>query len=434
LDRGTYDRLISGLGKRVFLLHNIHKAQPLLFQTRWAMNYLVGPLTRAQLPALNLLATPGTAPEAPMPSSAAAATIPGMPTIPLIPQPGPKQAVAPATDATNLMGTETRPSTPSRVAEFFLPNNLSYNHAFKKAGIPYPQDAQPLGILYRPALLAQASVRFTNHKYNLNYLLTRTAIVEALDPRALLNWEDFLSDPVDPHQLDTKPALQARFAPLETPLTDAKALSGIQKDFLDWVYNSSQVTVRANETLKTYAGPEVSHAEFRRTCADQARRERDAEARKVSDSYDRKVDRLKQKLNREERELDEDQTELSQRRMEEIGTHAENLFSLFGGRRRRLSTSLTKRRLTQQAKADVEESLDSIEEFKEDVADLEKEKAQALEEVNERWSEIANQMVEISVTPYKKDTLLDLFGVAWVPYYLVKTEGEVLELPGYGNL
>ena len=55
LDRGELDRQISALGKRVFLLHNVHQPKPVLFQTRWTMNYLAGPLTRAQIPALNRL-------------------------------------------------------------------------------------------------------------------------------------------------------------------------------------------------------------------------------------------------------------------------------------------------------------------------------------------------------------------------------------------
>ena len=50
LDRGVYDRMISSLGKRVFLLHNVNAKGPLLFQTRWAMNYLAGPLTRRSNP------------------------------------------------------------------------------------------------------------------------------------------------------------------------------------------------------------------------------------------------------------------------------------------------------------------------------------------------------------------------------------------------
>ena len=55
VSRGVFDKLISSLGKRVFVLHNIHAKQPALFQSRWAMNYLAGPMTRTQIPALNKL-------------------------------------------------------------------------------------------------------------------------------------------------------------------------------------------------------------------------------------------------------------------------------------------------------------------------------------------------------------------------------------------
>ena len=55
VDRATLDKLISALGKRVFVMHNVHEKAPVVFQTRWAMNYLAGPLTRTQIPALNRL-------------------------------------------------------------------------------------------------------------------------------------------------------------------------------------------------------------------------------------------------------------------------------------------------------------------------------------------------------------------------------------------
>ena len=56
LNRKEFDKIISTLGKRVFLLHNVHEKAPVIFQTRWAMNYLAGPLTRTHIPLLNKLA------------------------------------------------------------------------------------------------------------------------------------------------------------------------------------------------------------------------------------------------------------------------------------------------------------------------------------------------------------------------------------------
>ncbi|MCJ7550975.1 MAG: DUF87 domain-containing protein, partial [Anaerolineae bacterium] len=49
LNRSQIDKILSSLGKRVFLLHNVHEEQPVIFNTRWAMSYLRGPLTRMQV-------------------------------------------------------------------------------------------------------------------------------------------------------------------------------------------------------------------------------------------------------------------------------------------------------------------------------------------------------------------------------------------------
>jgi DNA repair exonuclease SbcCD ATPase subunit len=191
--------------------------------------------------------------------------------------------------------------------------------------------------------------------------------------------------------------------------------------------------VRVNEKLKVYAGPQVSQSEFRRTCAEAARSARNAEMDKVEASYEKKLDRIEDRLRREERELRQDEAELAQRKMEEMGTHAENVLSLFTRRSRRLTTSLSKRRMTERAEADVEESLDAIEDYKQQIAELERELKHAIEEVQSKWAEIADDMAEIAVHPYKKDILVDLFGVAWMPYIVVEAEGRTLELPGFGN-
>ena len=48
-DKQAMEQTLAGLGKRVFLLHNVHDERPVLFHTRWAMSYLRGPLTRDQI-------------------------------------------------------------------------------------------------------------------------------------------------------------------------------------------------------------------------------------------------------------------------------------------------------------------------------------------------------------------------------------------------
>jgi hypothetical protein len=49
LEGGEVDRLLGATKKRVFLLHDVHRSGPTLLQTRWAMSYLRGPLTREEI-------------------------------------------------------------------------------------------------------------------------------------------------------------------------------------------------------------------------------------------------------------------------------------------------------------------------------------------------------------------------------------------------
>jgi hypothetical protein len=51
-DKQQMEQLLAGLGSRVFLLNNVHEDAPEIFQTRWTLSYLRGPLTRTQIKTL----------------------------------------------------------------------------------------------------------------------------------------------------------------------------------------------------------------------------------------------------------------------------------------------------------------------------------------------------------------------------------------------
>ncbi|MBN2499921.1 MAG: hypothetical protein JXB38_04080 [Anaerolineales bacterium] len=427
LDRAAYDTLISKLDKRVFLAHNVHEKQPQLFHTRWAINYLAGPLTRNQIPALNELA--GAISPAATEQSAATPAAPV--TAAAAPAAAAKAPVKAQSAAETPTGSATRPAVPSGIAEYFLPNNLTLMEAVKVSGKSLPENAVSEGLLYKPVLLAQADIRLMQRKYNLDHELKQTALVANPDKRGVVHWEEHLTGGIDPGSLDRQPSPQGRFTTLEAPLSDGKTIRSLESDFVDWAYRTVKVDVMANETLKLYAGPPTTAGQFRKQCSEEARKQRDDEIEKVKATYEKRIDAVRKKLAREKRELTQDESELSQRKMEELGTHAENILGLFTGKTRRVSTSLTKRRMTAQAKSDVEESLDAIGELEADMADLAEEIEAAIDEVEERWGEAAGEIEEIPVAPYKKDILVDLFGVAWMPYHLIDTGGQAIELPGF---
>ena len=433
LNRRAYDKLISSLGKRSFILHNVHEKQPALFRTRWAMNYLAGPMTRAQIPALNGLVNaqwlePEDAQEMPSKLEDTGESLASYQ--PVSVKKTPRRPERKRVKHPHDGSSETRPAIPSSFSEHFLPFNLSLAEAFDAANRPLSVDAEQVGIVYRPSLLASATVRFLNRKHGVDSEISRSRLVANPDPRGVVRWDDFGS--VQSDLLTRMPAPQSRFVGLEPPLSTAKLMNALKRDFKDWLYRSTTLKARANVKLKIYAGPEISKSEFMRLCADAAREKRDTEIDKISDGYERKLDTLENRLKREERELRQDEDELSDRKMEEMGTHAENVLSMFSKRRRRMTTSLTKRRLTQQAKADVEESIEAIDDYERQIRDLEAEFKEKLDEIGDRWGGVVNEISEVSLKPTKTNIFVDDFGVAWMPYYLVEVGGQRVEVRAFG--
>ena len=441
--RDTFDKLISSLGKRTFILHNVHAKAPELFQTRWTMNFLAGPLTRTQIPDLNELANAtASLPAQPQPASVQSASSHAPTAIAptLIAQPANSQPQQSAPDRQSSIvnpksnaGSVTKPSLPATIREYFLPQNLSLPAAFRAAQKTMPADALIESVFYRPALIASAKVRVLDRKLGVDSEVLRAALVATLEKRGSVRWEDYISGNAIAN-IEPAPVPGARFTTLDAPLNDPKLMTALQKDFVDWVLRNSSVKARANTALKVFAGPDVSQADFMRACADAARDLRDKEITKQAAAIDRQLKTLEDKLTREERELREDEAELSNRKVEEAGTHLENLTGLFGGSRKssRLSSSLTKRRLTEQAKADVEESVQAIAQFKQQIAELQRRREETVAAINDKWGSVVNESTEVTVNPKKTDIYLDLFGVAWLPCYAVSVGGITLELPAFG--
>ncbi|HSG45812.1 MAG TPA: hypothetical protein VLA72_21945, partial [Anaerolineales bacterium] len=429
--RSEFDRLISTLGKRVFVLHNIHSKQPALFQSRWAMNYLAGPLTRMQIPQLNKLVNADVAIQSQPKHASVSQAVSSSETdsLTLMASVPPPKTVEPKP---TIGGSQTKPPVPSGVSEYFLPQNFSLPEAFKAIGQSMPSEVIIEGVIYHPALMASSQVRILDRKLGVDSELIRAALVESPEKRGSVRWDDFLFNGHALENAEKSPVPSSRFGTIDAPLNDAKLMSALEKDFADWAYRETSVQARANDALKVYAGPDVSRAEFMRACADVASKKRDAEISKVSDKYERKLRTLKDRKSREERELREDEEELSHRKWEEAGTHLENIFG--GGRkRRRVSSSLSKRRLTEKAKADVEESIDAIEEFESQIEELEERREEDIQEINDRWGHIVNDISEVTVTPKKTDVFVNLFGVAWVPYYVVSSGSETIEVRAFGE-
>ena len=415
-DRPFFDNTISALGKRVFLLHNVHAKAPEIFTTRWAMNYLPGPITRNKLDDLNRLAGADVR----MVSAA---------------QSGSGQAVT-AEDVVgggvgNLPGKQTQPVLGSKVDVFYLPVKMGLGDAYKQAadrGIA--PTTQPL-YHYRPALIGQAQIWFANRTYNVNTQKRVTVLMPELQTRGLVQWQDFQVDEIPSAEFDSRPLPDASFADLVYPFDDEKNVADLSGDFSDWLYRNYQLTLYRNPDLKLVSEVGESKDEFiaRTQQAGKTNLEDGVEA--IQSKYAKQKKSIEDKLLKEEMALEKDKQTLNHRRIEEAGTGLQTVIGLFGGRKKSINSSLTKRRMTATAKANVEESEAMIERYKSELAELEAKMLQDIEEYKNSTQEKAVEIEEIFVKPLKKDVVVEFFGLAWAPVYAFKNGDRWLEIDAF---
>jgi hypothetical protein len=421
--RSELDHIISALKSRVFLLHNVHEDRPVIFHTRWAMSYLRGPLTRSQVQEL--------AAEQPAPPAPDERIVQGQPSD----RPAPADT-RPEPDVVLPYG-QVPPQLPSSVKQVFLPARVRLEAALaqrtREIGWVLPPEAERQQVLvYEPALLGLAQMRYAHTKSRQTHAEEVAYLLPVGGEGHILDWSEARLD-LEAADLERQPEREALFADLPPELGNAKHYTAMEKEFDDHLYYNSSITLLYNEHVELYSEPGENAESFQRRCRKAAEKEHEEDAKVLKDKYKRKLDRLEDKLRREEQELEEDKAEHSARKQEELLSGIESVASLFSGRRmsRRLSSASRKRRMTQQAKADIEESEEVIEELEEDIETLEAEAKGELDELAEKWAALIDEVEEIEVRPRRADVRVNLFALAWVPRWEVRAAGQVLTLPAF---
>jgi hypothetical protein len=420
MSRPELMKTISSLGSRVFLLHNVHEDEPVIFQTRWAMSYLRGPLTRQQVGQL-------MAPVKQQEQAAAAAAV-----VPASAGPGIIRDHAPAPEAKEALPagySAQPPSLPPDVQQAFFPVTISPNRATavleKEEGRNIrPDDVQ---LVYEPGLYLAAQVAFVDRRKDVSELKDIFKLVHANDLGTVIRWDLADDVAITPDELDARPDTEnAIFGEVPRELSTARKLKSLQKDFSDYLYHELRLPLLYHRALKFYSKPDESERDFKVRLAQVAREKRDAEVDKLRKSYATKLNRLKKRLQKEEDELTDDKIEYEARKKEEMVSGAETLLGVLGifGRRKSISTAMSKRRMTARAKADIEESEREIERLEDEIAEMEADFKQEADDIAARWDDMLDDIETYQVKPRRADVSIDMVAVVWLPYWEIIYEAR----------
>ncbi len=426
MNRSSLDDALGALKPRVFLIHDIREGAPVFFHTRWAMSYLVGPLTRKQV---RELAGPVAEP-APPPTEATAAAVPEGAAIVSVAEERPPEAVP--------EGLSAAPSTlPPDVPQVFLPPTTTFEWALRayEEQVKRSVLTQDRDLVYAPRLLALGAVRMVDRKRDVDHQETVARLIPILEGSLGVDWEEGEAM-VDRDELLSKPMGEGLYEPVPGELARARDLKALSKDFADYLYYNTSVKILYNPALDLYGQVGESKRDFRVRCGEEAQERRDDELKEAREAVEDKISKLKEKMRREQRELRTDEADLAARKREEVLGIGESAFNLLSGRRTSsaLSKASRKRRMTQQAKADVEESIDAIEDLEQQVQDFEADWKDQAVEIEDAWADKLEEIEEFEVKPRRTDVAVEFCGLAWMPIWRVTLEdGGQVDLPARGE-
>ncbi len=372
-DKAAMERLLAGLGNRVFLMNNVHDSEPVLFETRWALSYLRGPLTRPQIKQLmegrKTVAAASAAPSA----TAVAATA---------------------------AGTTSKPVLPPGITELFAP--LS-------------------GVLhYEPCVVGAAQVQFTDAKLKVDEVrdvVYAAPITEGIVPVDWANAEQ-LDGPITNFQ--QQPTPDSTFADLPAAASNPKNYPVWQKAFATWLFQNSSIELFRSSALGRVSNPGESEADFRVRLTHESREQRDQMAEKLRQKYAPKLTTLNDRLMRAQQKVEAEKQQASAQTMNSMINIGTSILGAFLGRKTisatnvgRVSTAARSASKIGKEKADVARAEETAESIQQQIADLEAQFQAEVDTLSAASDPATEQFEVVTVKPRKTGLTVRLIALGW---------------------
>ncbi len=292
LDRSAIERLLSNLTSRVFLMRNVHDERPVLFKSRWALSYLRGPLTLAEIRTV-MSGRRGAQAQAPATSES-----------------GPDAVREPT-------AASSRPPLAGDIAEQFLKSTGS-----------------GAANLYRPMIAGVARLHFVDAKAGVDHW-RETAYAAPLSVDGKEVWWSEAS-PFDDFRtrFEAAPVADARFAELPAAATRAASYRGWAETLQSHLYQHAKLDLLISDDLELASQPAETEGDFRARLSQALRERRDTQIGKLREKFRPRLASLQDRLRRAEERVAREQSQYSQQKMQSaISIGATVLGALLGSRR-----------------------------------------------------------------------------------------------------
>ncbi len=388
-DRQTLDELLSNLKSRVFLVHNVHESAPEVFETRWAMSYLAGPLTRDQIMKLKPAEEEEEEAERYEVEPPAAEPLP-------VAAPMAKPAAEPA----------LQPQLPSGIQQFFL-----------------PEDVRVEQVNYRPALYAYVSTAYNDSRKKVSEVEETVWTTPLQDGVIPVDWQVTTGARPDPDYLTQTAVPRAIFGSIPEAATKKTSYTGWEKDLKDHIYRENVLKLYRNEVTGLVSEPGESERDFVVRIHQESRELRDEKMEELRARYAKRIATEEERVRKQEQRVEAEKDQAKTAKMGSLLDIGSTIFgSLFSKNklsRTTMNKAATAAKSASRAKrqtGDVNRAEETLASYQERLTSLEDEMQEELDKLGKEY-DLANEQLEtVELKPKKADINVRVLSVLWLPY------------------
>lgn len=372
-NRQQMEQTLAGLGKRRFLLHNVHEDEAVVFGTRWVMSYLAGPLTRDQIRTL-------------MDAHRQVETLP---------HDAAKKAAGANADA---------PMLAPGISQWFLPAGTG--------------DVQ-----YYPRLVAAADMTFSSARHDIDEQRQKLYTVEVEEGPVSVDWDSAEVLERQAADLQSDGVTAARFAECPAALLREQNYKRWNSEFKRWLRQNEVVRLYQSKKYRLTSASDETEGEFRVRLQQLANEKRDEAVGKLRKRYAGKAATLENRLLRAQQAIEREEQQSSKKKIDTAISFGTAILGAVLGRKRltsatagKMGTAIRTASGARKEAGDVARARQTAKKVSADLAALNAELESEVDALEDAYDAQAEVLKEIDVKAKLADVSVPMLGLVWMPY------------------
>jgi len=378
--RSTLRALMSNMKSRSFFMFSARHDEPVLFESRWVLSYLKGPMTISELSRF-------TKKQDPVADSASSIRQPKVVESELSSRP---------------------PMLPGQIPQYFIP-------------LPFPLES----VEFHPRLVGTGKVRIFNQRRGIDIHHDISLKISCSDKDRIIDWAQAEEFGVHFNDLSEVAPENSFFHPLASELVTQKNLRPQEKALSEFLYRTIQLNLHRVRSLKMESTPSESLEAFQFRLAARLAEEKGQAEEKIINSFKTKEHRLKIRLEKAIARVEKEEVDVKARGMDTALSFGVAILGALLGRKKLSTTTATRTARGMRNAGRVMKERGDVQRAEEEVARVEEELVLLSNALQERLEQVANRFTpdkfpveQVILTPRRADVFNINVAVVWEPEFL----------------